>query len=81
LVSDIEEHRLRVFEDRALRRDEVMAGRIKLHNEELGGLCSSPRTIRIIKSSNMSREGHVARIWKKRNVYRLLERKPEEKSC
>jgi hypothetical protein len=42
-----EEHRLRVFENRVLRRifgperDEVTGGRRKLHNEELHGLYSS----------------------------------------
>jgi hypothetical protein len=43
-----EEHRLRVFENRVLRRifgptgDEVMVGWRKLHNEELRDLYSSP---------------------------------------
>jgi hypothetical protein len=51
-----EEHRLRVFENRVLRgifgqkRDEVTGEWIKLHNEELRDLYSSPRIIRIIKS-------------------------------
>jgi hypothetical protein len=49
-----EEHRLRVFENRVLRRtfgpkrDEVTGGRRKLHNEELHNLYSSPNIIRII---------------------------------
>jgi hypothetical protein len=44
-----EEHRLRVFENRILRRifepkrDEVMGEWRKLHNEELHNLYSSPR--------------------------------------
>jgi hypothetical protein len=43
-----EEHRLRIFENRMLRRifgpkrDEVTGGSRKLHNEELHGLYSSP---------------------------------------
>jgi hypothetical protein len=43
-----EEHRLRVFENRVLRRifgqkrDEVTEGWRKLHNEELHSLYSSP---------------------------------------
>jgi PAS domain-containing protein len=51
-----EEHRFRVFENRALRRifgrkrEEVTGGWRKLHNEELHGLYSSPYIIRIIKS-------------------------------
>jgi hypothetical protein len=46
-----EEHRLRVFENRVLRRifgpkrDEVTGGWRKLHNEELQGLYSSPSII------------------------------------
>jgi hypothetical protein len=51
-----EEHRLRVFENRALRRifgpkgDEVTGGWRKLHNEELHNLYSSSSIIRMIKS-------------------------------
>jgi hypothetical protein len=49
-----EEYRLRVFENRALRkvrpkRDEGTAGWRKLHNEELRDLYSSPNVIRIMK--------------------------------
>jgi hypothetical protein len=51
-----EEHRLRVFENRVLRRifgpkrDEVTGVWRKLHNEELNGLYSSPSIIRVIKA-------------------------------
>jgi hypothetical protein len=78
-----EEHKLRMFGKRLLRRkfgpkrDEVMGGRRKLCNEELHTLYSSPNSIRIIKSRRMRWAGHVARIWEKRNVYRLLIEKPE----
>jgi hypothetical protein len=60
------DHRLRVFENRVLRRifgpkrDEVMGERGKLHNEELRDLYSSPSIIRIIKSRRMRWAGHVA---------------------
>jgi hypothetical protein len=73
-----EEHRLRVFENRVLRRifgpkrDEVMAEWRKLHNKELCDLYSSPSIIRIIKSRTMRWVGHVARMGEKRNAYRLL---------
>jgi hypothetical protein len=54
-----EEHRLRVFENRVLRRifgpkrDEVTRDWRKLHNEELHNLYSSPNIIRNIKSRRM----------------------------
>jgi hypothetical protein len=71
LVSDLrEEHRLRVFENRVLRkifgpkRDEVTGEWRKLHNEELRDLYSSPSIIRIIKWRRMRRVGHVAQmVW------------------
>jgi hypothetical protein len=54
-----EEHRVRVFEKRVLRkvfgskRSEVTGGCEKLHNEELHNLYSSPSIIRMIKSRRM----------------------------
>jgi hypothetical protein len=54
-----------------------MGGWRKLHNEELHNLYSSPSIIRIIKSRRMRWAGHVAWMGEKRNVYRLLVRKPE----
>jgi hypothetical protein len=54
-----EERRLRVFENRVLRRiiglkrDEVTGEWRKLNNEELHDLYSSPSIIRIIKSRRM----------------------------
>jgi hypothetical protein len=78
------EHRLRVFENRVLRifgpkRDEVTGGCIKLHNEKLHKLYSSPNIIGMIKSSRMRWTGHVARMVEKRNAYRRLVGKPEGK--
>jgi hypothetical protein len=60
-------------------RDEVTGRWRKLHNEELHNLYSSLSVIRIIKSRRMKWAGHVARMGKKRNVYRLLVGKPERK--
>jgi hypothetical protein len=60
-----EEHRVRVFENRVLRRifgpkgDEVIGGWRKLHNEELHDLYSSSINI-MIKSRRMRWAGHVA---------------------
>jgi hypothetical protein len=78
-----EEHRLRVFENKVLRRifgpkrDEATGGWRKLQNEELRDLYSSPSITRIIKSRRMRWVGHIARMGKKRNAYRLLVGKPE----
>jgi hypothetical protein len=61
-----EEHKLKVFENRVLRRifgpkrDGVTGGCKKLHNEELHNLYSSPSIIRIIKSRRMRWARHVA---------------------
>jgi hypothetical protein len=80
-----EKHRLRVFENRVLRRifgpkrDEVTVEWSKLHNEELRDLYSSPNIFRIMKSRMMRLASHVARMGAKRNAYRLLVGKPEGK--
>jgi hypothetical protein len=74
-----------VFENRVLRkifgpkRDEVIGGWRKLHNEELHNLYCSPSIIRIIKPRRMRLAGHVARMWENRNAYRILVGKPEGK--
>jgi hypothetical protein len=79
------EHRLRVFENRVLRRifgpkrDEVTGECRKLHNEEIHNLYSSPDFIRQIKSRRMRWAQHVARMGEERNLYRVWMGKPEEK--
>jgi hypothetical protein len=50
------------------KRDGVMGGWRKMHNEELHNLYSSPSIIKIIKSRRMRWTGHVARMREKRNV-------------
>jgi len=73
-----EERRLRVFENRVLRRifgpkrDEVTGEWRKLHNEELNDLYCSPKFVRVIKSRRMRWAGHVARMGERRGVYRVL---------
>jgi hypothetical protein len=80
-----EEGRLRVFENRVLRRifrpkrDEVTGDWRKLHNEELNNLYSSPNIVRVIKSRRMGWAGPVARTVGGRGVYRVLVGKPEGK--
>jgi hypothetical protein len=77
------EYRLRVFENRVLRRifgprrDEVTGDRRKLHNDELHNLYSSPNIIRMINSRRMRWAGHVARTGEPRNAYKILVGKPE----
>ena len=45
---------------------------IKLHNEELYDLYSSPNIIRVIKSRRMRWAGHVACMGRRRGVYSVL---------
>jgi hypothetical protein len=72
-----EEHRLRVFENRVLRRifgpkrDEVTGEWRKLRNEELHKLYSSPDIIRQVKSRQMRWAGHVACMGEEKNVYKV----------
>jgi len=78
-----EEHRLRVFKNRVLRRifgpkrDEVAEEWRKLHNEELNGLHCSPNIARVILSRKMLWAEHVARLGERKGVYRVLMGKPE----
>jgi hypothetical protein len=66
-----EERRLRVFENRVLRRifgprkDGVTGEWGQLHNEELNDLYSSPNIVRVIKSRRMRWAGHVACLWER----------------
>jgi hypothetical protein len=79
-----EEHRLRVFEKRVLRRifgpkREEDGSCTKLHNDEPHSLYSSPNIVRVIKSRKMRWAGHVARIGEGRGVYRVSVGRPEGK--
>jgi hypothetical protein len=79
-----EEHRLRVFENRVLRRifgpirDEDESWR-KLHNDELHNLYSSPNIVTVIKPRRMRWARDVARIGEGRGVYRVLVGRPKGK--
>jgi hypothetical protein len=70
------EHRLRVFENRVLRkifepkREEDGSWR-KLHNDELHSLYSSPNIVRVIKSRRMKWAGHVARMGRREVLTRF----------
>jgi len=80
-----EERRLRVFENRVLRRifgperNEVTGKWRKLHNEELNDLYSSPDIVGVMKSG-MRWAGHVARMGERRGLYKVLVGKPEGKN-
>jgi hypothetical protein len=69
-----EEHRLRMFENRALRRifgskrEEVAEGWRRLYNEELHNLYTSPKIIPVIKSRRTRWVGHVARMGEIKNA-------------
>jgi hypothetical protein len=78
-----EESRLRVFENRVLRRifgpkrDEVTGEWRRIHNKELYALYFSPDTVEVIKSKRLRWAGHVARMGERRGAYRALVGKPE----
>jgi hypothetical protein len=78
-----EECRLRVFENRVLRRvfgpkrDGVTGERGRLHNVESYALYSSSNIIRVIKSRRLRWAGHIARMGESRGAYRVLVCKPE----
>jgi hypothetical protein len=73
-----EERRLRVFENRVLRRifgpkrDEVTGEWRKLHNNELSDFYPLPNIVRVVKSRRMSWVGHVACTENSRGLYRVL---------
>jgi hypothetical protein len=70
-----EEHRLKVFENRVLRkmfgpkRKEVTEEWRRLHNEELYDLYCSPNIIRVIKSRRMIGVENVAGIREERCIH------------
>jgi hypothetical protein len=79
-----EEHRLRVFENRVLRRifgpkrEEDGSWR-KLYNDELHSLYSSQNIVRVIKSRSMRWAGRVARMGEGTGVHRVFVGRPEGK--
>jgi hypothetical protein len=71
-----EEHRLRVFEKRVLRKifgpkREEDRSYGKLHNDEFHGLYSSPNIVRVIKSRRIRWAENVTRMGEGRDVYRF----------
>jgi hypothetical protein len=78
-----EERRLRVFQNRVLRRilgpkrNKVTGEWRKLQNEELNDLYSSPSIVRVIESRRMRWVRHLASMTVRRGVHRVLVGKPE----
>jgi len=83
LLTLTEERRLRVFENRVLRRifvskrDELTGEWRKMHNDELNDLCSSPNIFWVTKLRRMRWVGHVSHMGESRGIYRVLVEKPE----
>jgi len=80
-----EEPRLRVFENRVLRRifgprrDDVTGDWRKLHNEELNVLYCLPNIVRVIKSRRIRWPGHVAHMVVGERLIQSFVGKPEGK--
>jgi hypothetical protein len=77
-----EENRLRVFENRVLRRifgpkTEEDGSWRELHNDELHNLYSSRNVVSVIKSRRMRWVEYVARMGEGRGVYRVLVGRPK----
>jgi len=54
-----------------LKREEVVGGWRRLHNEGLHNFYTSPNIMRVIKSRRMRCEGHVACMEEMRNIYKV----------
>ena len=80
-----EERKLRVFENKVLRRifgprrNKVTGEWRTLHNKELNDLYSLPNIVQVIKSRRKKWAGHVAHMGEERGAYRVLVGKPEGK--
>jgi hypothetical protein len=80
-----EEYRLSVFENRVQnrtfgpKRDEIIGGWRKLHNDHLHNLYSSLHTIKLIEGRRIRWEQHVARMGANRNVCSTLVGTPERR--
>ena len=79
-----EERRLRVFENRIMRRifgpkRDANGEWRRLDNEELRSFYHSPNIVRAIKSRRLRWAGHVARMEKCRSAFKILTGKPTGK--
>ena len=73
-----EEHRLRVFENKVLRKifgakkDKITGKWRKLHNVELHLVYGPSYIIKNLKSRRLKQAGHIAHMEESRNAYRVL---------
>jgi hypothetical protein len=80
-----EECRLRVFENKMLRRRfgpksaDVTGEWRRLHSEELYALSSSPNIIRVTQSRRLRRTGHVACMGERKGAHMILVGKPDRR--
>ena len=79
-----EECRLRIFENRILRRifgpKRGQNGEIRrIHNEELHSVYRLPNIVRVVKSKRLRWAGHVARMEEGRSAFKILTCKPTGK--
>ena len=76
-----EERRLRVIENKILRRifgpkSDENGEWGRLQNEELHGLYRSPNIVRVIKSRRLRWAGHVARMEESRSAFKIVTGRP-----
>jgi hypothetical protein len=80
-----EEHRLRLFKNRVLRRTygpkrkKAWECQRTMHNEELHNMYASSNIIRVIRSRRLKWTGNVTRMGEMRNSYKILVGKLEGK--
>ena len=71
------ERRLRVFQNRILRR--IFGEWRRLHNKELHSLYGSPNIVRMIKSRRLIWADHLAIMEESRSSFKILTGKPTGK--
>ena len=81
-----EEHSLRVFENRILRRifgpkRHANGGWRRLHNEKVHSVYHSPCIVKVIESRRLRWAGHVVRMEEGRSAFKIVTGKPNGLGC